>query len=252
MKTKCLLLFFASCNLINANTIATANDSIQNTDRTTVFNPKQLILPVSLITIGAWGICNGWMQSINHSINSDMAKLRNNTYFHIDDYIQYVPVISHIGLNALGVKSQHNFKERLAITATAYLAMGIMVNGTKFLVNEKRPDSGARNSFPSGHTATAFMGAELVRMEYGNKIYGWSAYAIAGSVAFLRIYNNRHWLNDVIAGAGVGVLSARIGYWLLPLNQKIFKLNNSQRLVTAIPTYDYQNHNFSIALYANF
>ncbi len=96
------------------------------------------------------------------------------------------------------------------------------------------------------------MGAELVRMEYGNKIYGWSAYAIAGSVAFLRIYNNRHWLNDVIAGAGVGILSARIGYWLLPLNQKIFKLNNSQRLITAIPTYDYQNHGFGIALYANF
>lgn len=96
-----------------------------------------------------------------------MTDLRKNKFIHADDYIQYLPVVSNIGLEFLGAKAKHSFKERLIATATSYLAMGIMVNGTKLTIHEKRPDSPARNLFPSGHTATAFMGAELVRMEYG-------------------------------------------------------------------------------------
>ena len=54
------------------------------------------------------------------------------------------------------------------------------------------------------------MGAELVRMEYGGW-YGIGAYTIAVGVGFMRMYNGRHWLHDVVAGAGVGILSARVG-----------------------------------------
>lgn len=53
----------------------------------------------------------------------------------------------------------------------------------------------------SGHTATVFIGAELVRIEYGGW-YGAGAYTIATGVAFMRMYNGRHWLHDVVAGAG--------------------------------------------------
>ena len=68
-------------------------------------------------------------------------------------------------------------------------------------------------SFPSGHTGTAFLGAELVRKEYG---WGWgsAAYAVASTTAVLRMYNNEHWLSDVIAGAGLGILCANVGTWL--------------------------------------
>ena len=52
----------------------------------------------------------------------------------------------------------------------------------------------------------------------------------------MRLYNNRHWLNDVLAGAGVGIISAQIGNWLLPLNRKIFKMNSRKALVTT-PLY---------------
>ena len=36
----------------------------------------------------------------------------------------------------------------------------------------------------------------------------------------LRVYNNHHWFTDVFAGAGIGILRARTGYWLLPYTRK--------------------------------
>lgn len=204
------------------------------------FSVKQLILPTSLIAVGSWGINNGWFNKINNKIQNKMTDWRDNDYIHIDDYIQYLPVASHLGLGLLGVQAKHSFKERLIITATSYLAMGIIVRSLKLAINEKRPDSKARNSFPSGHTATVFMGAELVRKEYGIG-YGIGAYSIAFGVAFLRLYNGRHWLNDILAGAGLGILTAQLGYWLLPLNRKLFRLDKKNvPTIIACPYYNPQ------------
>ena len=54
-----------------------------------------------------------------------------------------------------------------------------------------------------------------MRMEYG-PYWGAAAYTLATGVAFLRIYNRWHYFSDVVAGAGVGILCAHIGEWLLP------------------------------------
>ena len=254
MKNKNLLFaFLLFCTIPPKISALETADSITLRDKTTSFSPCQLIAPASLIAIGAWGVCNGWMKSVNHTVRDGMTDLRGEHYFHADDYIQYVPVVSFLGLGEIGVQSKHSFKERLIVAATSYLAMGVMVNGVKYTVKEKRPDSSARNSFPSGHTATVFMGAELVRTEYGIG-YGIGSYTLASGVAFLRLYNGRHWLNDVIAGTGIGILSARIGYWLLPVNKKLFGLNkkNPTRTIAAVPTYDFRYKTVGVALAARF
>ena len=182
------------------------------------------------------------VKSLNRSVRDGVSDLRQECYFRADDYLQYLPVVSNLGLSLLGAKAKHNYVDRVLITATAYAAMGIMVNGVKLVVSEQRPDGTAFNSFPSGHTATAFMGAELVRMEYkgASVLYGIGAYTIAGGVALLRIYNERHWCNDVLAGAGIGILSARIGYWLLPIEKKLLGLDKCENRIniTALPFYD--------------
>lgn len=201
------------------------------------FDYKQLILPASLITVGFWGISNGAFHKLNHSLRNSVAEIRGDHYFRADDYLQYLPIASYVGLGVVGYDCKHSLRERVAAGATAYLAMGIMVNAIKLAVNEKRPDSNATNSFPSGHAATVFMGAELVRQEYGLGL-SICAYTVAAGVAFLRIYNDRHWLNDVIAGAGIGILSARIGYWMLPLYKKWFHWNKSS-VVAVLPSYDF-------------
>ena len=104
-------------------------------------------------------------------------------------------------------------------------------------MGEERPDGSAFNSFPSGHSATAFMGAELVRHEYG---WGWggAAYALATSVAVLRVVHQRHWWWDTLAGAGVGILSANIGYWLMEPVENLLGISKPAGQIALCPTVD--------------
>ena len=219
-----------------------------NFDKTTQFRATQLILPGTLIAVSTFGLWNNVTRAANVTIRDKMNDVRTRQ-LKFDDYVQYLPVVSYVGLGVAGARSKHNFKERLLVTGTSYLAMGIMTNAVKYTAKEMRPDGSSRNSYPSGHTATVFMGAELVRSEYGTG-YGVAAYTIACGVAFMRIYNGRHWTTDVLAGAGIGILSARIGYWMLPVTRRWFgmernKNRNSQvtdvALMTA-PFYDYNTH----------
>lgn len=213
------------------------------------FKPTQIILPGALIAVGSFGVCNGAFNQLNHKVRDGMSDLRGNHYFHADDYVQFLPAVVYLGLGFTGVKARNTFRERLAAGLTAYISMAALINITKYSVRERRPDSNARNSFPSGHTATAFTGAELIRIEYGEG-WGAGAYVVATGVAFLRLYNNRHWLNDVIAGAGIGILSARIGYWMLPLYRKWFHWDSNPRspVLAAMPAYTPRDRNVSLSI----
>lgn len=203
------------------------------------FSYSKLVLPSALIATGSTGLYFNGVKSFNTKVRSKMRDIRQERYFRLDDYLQYLPVASNLGIGFLGAKAKHSFSDRLIITAASYISLGIMVNSLKYAICETRPDGSSANSFPSGHTATAFMGAELVRLEYGTA-YGVGAYLAAGTVGILRVYNNRHWVTDVIAGAGVGILSARIGYWVLPLNRRLFGLDkkSSAPVFSASPSFD--------------
>ena len=213
----------------------------RNSDYTTEFRPTQLIVPATLFSVGALGVGeDAPLKELKLSIRQEFSHMRGDCYMHFDDYIQYLPVATYLGLCALPVKAKHTFAERACVGATAYLSMAILVNGMKYTICELRPDNSRRNSFPSGHTATAFTGAELVRAEYG-WAYGAPAYLVATCVGFMRMYNNRHWFSDVLAGAAVGITSARIGYWLLPLSRKLFNLNSTAAVAIAPIYYSEQS-----------
>ena len=235
------------CLCMPLRTAAQSADSLQadHVDKTTKFKATQLIIPGTLIAASTFGLWNNWTKSANIAVRDKMAEIRTHKIT-FDDYVQYLPVVSYVGLGAIGAKSKHNFKERLLVTGTSYLSMGIMVNAVKYSVKEMRPDNSKRNSYPSGHTATVFMGAELVRSEYGVG-YGVAAYTVACGIAFMRLYNNRHWMTDVLAGAGIGILSARIGYWMLPVTRRWFGMERNRNKATDMafttaPFYDYNTH----------
>ena len=134
-----------------------------------------------------------------------------------DDYIQYLPSIAPITLNLCGLHSRHPLGRMMMLEGGSYL-LGIgWLNALKYGIGVGRPDNTSFNSFPSGHTFVAFTGAELLRREYGEE-YPWVAvagYAVAVAVGCMRIYNNRHWLGDVLAGAGLGIMSVTLVYWAL-------------------------------------
>lgn len=188
---------------------------------TSDFKAGEVIMPLSLIGAGTLGFIEPFKSS-RYEVRDYLNEWRGDHRVTVDDYLQYVPLGSIYGLSLLGAEAKHNYIDRTLELATSYVALGIMVNAVKYTVREPRPDGSANNSFPSGHTATTFMGAELVRIEYGDDSPWISvgAYTIATAVGVLRVYNNRHWFTDVFAGAGIGILSARIGYWLLPYTRK--------------------------------
>lgn len=203
------------------------------------FDAKELIAPAVLVTAGSFGTWEQHAIRVNNAVRDQVGTWRGDNYFHADDWLQYLSPAAYLGLGAAGIRAEHNFAERAIALGTSYIALGILVNGIKYSVREMRPDASTRNSFPSGHTATAFMGAELVRLEYGNG-YGAAAYAVATGIGFLRIWNDRHWLNDVIAGAGIGILSAEIGYWLLPYGRRLFGVEGKRQgpAFSLAPSYD--------------
>lgn len=155
----------------------------------------------------------------------------------IDDFSQYSPMGTVFILNLSGIEGRHRFKERLTIYATAYLIMGTTVLTLKNLAKFDRPDGSSTNSFPSGHTATAFLGAEFLWQEFKDKSVwiGIAGYTIAAGTGFFRMYNNRHWLTDVAAGAGIGMLSTKIAYWLHPCIQRTFLRKKSNGNAILIP-----------------
>ena len=208
-----------------------------NQTYSTRFRAEQLVVPVSLVGLGVLGIGeNSPMRGINLAIRNGLNEASGGVKLRFDDYVQYVPVAFYLTLDFMGLKAKHSFGERVAVAAVTYIAVTALSQGLKYTVREPRPDTGTRNSFPSGHTMTAFAGAELVRSEYGWGV-GMGAYALATTVGFMRMYNGRHWFNDVLAGAGLGILSARIGYWMLPLNRHIFRIPRKGQAMVASPIY---------------
>ena len=166
---------------------------------------------------------------------------------HVDDYVQYVPAVAALGLDFCGVPAKHALRERILLTGTAFATMTAVAGGLKLAVSEERPDGSDRRSFPSGHAARAFMGAELVRSEYG---WGWGAgaYALATGIGVLRVAGDHHYTHDVLAGAAIGVLSTRFAYWVLPLERRILGWEDKDVAVSALPVYQPECHGLGVAV----
>lgn len=156
-------------------------------------------------------------------LDHNIQDLRNNAvpnfHYKYDDYLQYAPAALMLGLKACGVEGQTPWVPMLVADACSAGIMAIAVNGIKYTVGRLRPDGSRYNSFPSGHTATAFLTATLLHKEYGHlspwySIGGYTAAAITG---VSRILNNRHWLSDVMTGAAIGIGSVHLGYYLTEL-----------------------------------
>jgi len=79
------------------------------------------------------------------------------------------------------------------------------VAGGKELLAKDRPDASDARSFPSGHAAMSFSGSTFMLRRYGKKV-GIPMMFTAGFVGFTRIKGQKHYADDVIAGAGIGVL----------------------------------------------
>jgi membrane-associated phospholipid phosphatase len=165
--------------------------------------------------------------SIRNGVN------RGLPHFHtsIDDYIQYAPLATQLCMGMIGIEGRSKNRWQILVSdAMAATIMATVVNGMKYSINRTRPN-GSDHSFPSGHTATAFMGATLLAHEYGHKSV-WipiSGYTVAAATGALRVLNNSHYVSDVLVGAAVGILSAELAYWATDAIFKDKKIFRSRR-----------------------
>jgi membrane-associated phospholipid phosphatase len=90
----------------------------------------------------------------------------------------------------------------------AQIVSQTFVQGIKFVAERRRPDGSNSLSFPSGHSASAFATATVLQEHFGWKA-GLPAYAFAGFVGASRMAASKHYMSDVLVGAGIGIAAGR-------------------------------------------
>lgn len=211
---------------------------------------RSFLLPTTLVAVGTLGVTSGWMRQQNEQFAQQITPqgMRKNK---IDDYTRFIPLMGVYALPLIGLRPHHDLRDRLLLTATTTLLYGAATWSIKQLVHHPRPDASDAHSFPSGHTAFAFAGAEMLRQEYSHTApwVGIAGYGIAVGTAFLRTYNHKHWLTDVVAGAGIGIATTRLAYWLLPWQRKWLKWEQKKSTTIIIPYASAQGVGVHCALY---
>jgi len=202
------------------------------------FPYKSFLLPATFVAYGIVSLNTDAFRDVNETVKEEVYTERHPRAMHLDNYLQYAPAVAVYGLNAAGIHGKNNFRDRTIIYGISSLIMGTAVYSVKNIAGETRPDGSDNLSFPSGHTATAFAAAEFLRQEYKDVSpwYGIAGYAAAAATGYLRISNNKHWMGDIAAGAGIGIISTKLAYWMYPaIKRTLFK--NKEVHTIVMPSY---------------
>ncbi len=152
--------------------------------------------------------------------NTRIRLIKYNFHSEVDNYTQFSGIALTAGLKMAGVEGRSSWPRLIASSLASYGVMAAFVNGIKYSAKEMRPDESTKNSWPSGHTATAFVGATILHKEYGltrSPWYSIAGYTVATATGVMRVLNNRHWISDVLSGAGIGILSTELAYGICDL-----------------------------------
>jgi hypothetical protein len=184
-----------------------------------VIKAGDVIPPVSLAVAGlvVQGKISRHFQEKVHSRYPD---------FHskADEFLPYAPGVISLGLASAGVKGRHKLGDQIILALLSNIIAQGVTQSLKRVIKYPRPDQSDYYSFPSGHTTTAFANATILHEEYGQRsvLYSIGGYGTATAVGALRVLNNKHWLADVLMGAGVGIGATKVLYISYPwLQQKV-------------------------------
>jgi hypothetical protein len=244
-----LLFFLFIGNLISlkaqaADSRRAESDSIPQTTNRKFKSQREGIwsvaIPAAMISYGVISIESDALKKLDYSTRDELIEDNSMWYNGWDDYFQFSPAVLAFGLKMGGMESKHKLSDMFILYGLSNLLESGVVYTAKCLAGRERPDGSNYRSFPSGHTATAFVAAEFLHQEYKDKPARISVggYGMATLIGISRVYNNRHWVSDVVAGAGIGILSTKIAYWVYPSLQKLFSGKKNKYQAIVCPTYD--------------
>ena len=234
------------CATLSAQVVDSSDISKEKPCKTVL---NTLLAPTILIGTGiATMNDNGWYSSQDayECIQENYPDFQTN----VDDYLVFLPAIAVYGLNWAGVKGKNNFLDRSLIYVVSVSLAGITSGIIKRSTDVLRPDGSDYLSFPSSHTALAFASATFLHEEYKDQSiwYGVAGYSIATASGVLRMLNNKHWMSDVLVGAGIGILATKVTYLLYPLVKDCIGTRRRQKgasnlsLVPYVAGNHYGNH----------
>lgn len=210
MKTKLTTLLF-SLLVFMGN--AQSKDTIAAIKNQGKMSYRQFVAPVVLITTGTFLLSS----ALNEDLQSNTIRFFGQD-FHTsaDNYLPFVPVAQIYLGKTFGFKPKNDFQHQTINIIVANAIGAAVFTSLKYTVKEERPDQSDNLSFPSGHTSIAFTNAALLYYEYkdSNLWYASSGFLFATATGMLRIANNKHYVSDVLTGAGIGMASGiLVSYW---------------------------------------
>jgi membrane-associated phospholipid phosphatase len=222
-----------------------ASDSLKQKKKwhqTSLFRAS--IVPAVLIGYGLSTMQNHGLYS-SYDAQRDIQRNFSGFNTEIDDYLIFAPYVELVALNLLKYKCKNDFINTSLLILKSELLMVAFVFPLKKITHIERPNKSGFDSFPSGHTAEAFVAASIIHKEYKHKSHwpGIFAYTVATSVGVFRMLNNAHWQADVFAGAGFGMLAVHLVY-LTHKHRYHWKLGKKSCL---LPTYYKGNLGFRFA-----
>ena len=212
------LLFISFCLLMSATQAyaserALAYDSISVAYKPESFTQRSL-LPIGLLSTSILYNDNYLDKRIVKLGGISQPALKSA------DILQYSPAAIMYAMKAFGVEGRSDWRRMVTADIGSVVIMNLITRPTKHIVKRERPDGRAFNSYPSGHTATAFMAAQMLHKEYGETLSPWisvAGYGIAATTGIFRVIANRHWCSDVLGGAAIGIFSTELAYELTDL-----------------------------------
>jgi len=197
-------------------------------------------MPVSMIAAGILIHKGQFEQDLQESI---ISRVGENFDSNIDDYFQYAPIAEMYLADALGVKSRNHWFDQTKYLLISNLITSGITQGLKNITQKERPNGSSR-SFPSGHTSFAFTNATVLKNEFQATapLLAYSGYAFAATTGVYRMLNNKHWLSDVLVGAGIGILVTELVYYFEPF--KAFNPFKKSGSLTLIPKISGQQYGF--------
>lgn len=212
-------------------TAQTRNDTITAKNTTQRQIIKKGIFPLSLMIVGTAISGSKLEKNIKKKIRGHII---DNFSLPIDNQMQYVPIAEMYLADLLGVKAKNHWFDQTKYLIISNLITAAITHTGKVIINKQRPN-GSSHSFPSGHSSFSFANATVLYEEFheSSPALAYSGYFLTSTVGALRIVNDKHWLSDVMVGAGLGILVTKMVYYFEPLkNWNPFK---KTRDITLIP-----------------